>query len=66
MTNDYVGQYEINEEYDSEQMCFDVDTDEGVNDKVPKFVKYNVEDINKSFKELQIHIRDGILFFEGF
>ena len=50
VTNDCVGQHEINEEYDSEQVCSDVDTDEGVSDKVPKFVKYNAEDMNKSFK----------------
>jgi len=46
----FFGQHEINEEYDSEQLCSDVDIDEGVCDKVPKFVKYNAEDMNKSFK----------------
>jgi len=50
VTNDCVGQHEINEEYDSKQLCSNVDTDEGVSDKVPKFVKYNAEDMNKSFK----------------
>jgi len=50
VTNDCVGQHEINEEYDSEQLCSDVDSDEGVSDKMPKFVKYNAEDMNKSFK----------------
>ena len=44
LTNDCIGQHEINEEYDSEQLCFDVDTDKGVSEKVQKFVKY------KSFK----------------
>ena len=28
VTNDCVGQHEINEEYDSEQLCSDVDSDE--------------------------------------
>ncbi|XP_027905924.1 uncharacterized protein LOC114165520 [Vigna unguiculata] len=50
VTNDCVGQHEINEEYDSEQLCSDVDSDKGVSDKMPKFVKYNAEDMNKSFK----------------
>jgi len=42
--------HEISEEYNNDDLSFDVDSDEGLNFIVQKYTKYKPEDMHKSFK----------------
>ncbi|WVZ01678.1 hypothetical protein V8G54_022484 [Vigna mungo] len=48
--NEEVGQHDINEEYNSDELDLDVDSDDGVRLKRGKFRKYRQDARNKSFK----------------
>jgi len=50
VTNVEVGVHDISEEYDTDGLDFDVDSDEGVGRDGPKFSKYRPEDMMKDFK----------------
>ena len=50
MTNEEVGVHNINKEHNSDELDFDVDSDEGVVNVGPKFSKYKPEDMKKNFK----------------
>jgi len=50
VTNEEVGVHDINEDYDTNELDFDVDSDEGVDTVGPKFCKIRPEDMNKDFK----------------
>jgi len=50
VTNAEIGVHDISEEYDTDELESDVDSDEGVVRDGPKFSKYRVEDMTKDFK----------------
>jgi len=50
VTNVDIGVHDISEEYDTNELDFDVNSDEGVGRDGPKFSKYRVEDMTKDFK----------------
>jgi len=50
VTNAEIGVQDIIEEYDTDELESDVDSDEGVVHDGPKFSKYRAEDMTKDFK----------------
>ena len=50
VTNEEIGEHEINEEYMSDDLDSDVDNDDGILNVGPKFSKYKPEDMKKDFK----------------
>ena len=50
VTNAEVGQHDISDEYDTNKLDSDVDSEEGVGRDGPKFSKYRDEDMTKDFK----------------
>jgi len=50
VTNAKIGVHYISEEYDTDELESDVDSDEGVVHDGPKFSKYRAEDMTKDFK----------------
>ena len=50
MTNAEVGQHDISDEYDTDELDSNVDSDEGVGRDGPKFSRYGAEDMTKDFK----------------
>jgi len=50
MTNEEIGDHEINEEYISDELDSNVDSDGGLFNVGPKFTKYRPKDMKKDFK----------------
>ncbi|XP_047178286.1 uncharacterized protein LOC124845263 [Vigna umbellata] len=50
MINEEVGQHEINEDYNTDELSSNVDSDEDVSENKRQFVKYRAEDMTKGFK----------------
>ena len=50
VTNEEIGDHEINEEYICDELDSDVDSDDGLLNVGPKFTKYRPEDMKKDFK----------------
>jgi len=50
VTNEEIGDHEINEEYISDELDSNVDNDDGLLNVGPKFTKYRPEDMKKDFK----------------
>jgi len=50
VTNEELGVHDINEDYNTDDLDSDVDSDEGAVTVGPKFCKFRPEDMNKEFK----------------
>jgi len=50
VTNEEVGQHDISDEYDTDELDSDVDSEDGVRRDGPKFSRYRAEDMTKDFK----------------
>jgi len=50
VTNEEVGQHDMSDEYDTDELDSDVDSEDGVRRDGPKFSRYRAEDMTKDFK----------------
>jgi len=50
VTNAEVRQHDISDEYDTDELDSDVDSEEGIGRDGPKFSRYKAEDMTKDFK----------------